>query len=137
MPIGKNAIKRVENNGYSKVKTSAPDMENSHVIAAPDKQVVEKLVAPVEKVTAAKTAAKKATATKPAAKTAAKASAKPAAKAFAKETAKTPVKTTKKATSSSSSVKKPTVQKTANKPAQKKDGFARVELGGSMPYYLL
>ena len=29
MPIGKNAIKRVENNGYSKVKTSAPDMENS------------------------------------------------------------------------------------------------------------
>ena len=33
MPIGKNAIKRVENNGYSKVKTSAPDMENSNVIA--------------------------------------------------------------------------------------------------------
>ena len=29
MPIGKNAIKRVENNGYSKVKTTAPDMENS------------------------------------------------------------------------------------------------------------
>ena len=32
MPIGKNAIKRVENNGYSKVATSAPDMENSKVI---------------------------------------------------------------------------------------------------------
>ena len=29
MPIGKNAIKRVVNNGYSAVKTSAPDMENS------------------------------------------------------------------------------------------------------------
>ena len=29
MPIGKNAIKRVENNGYSKVKSEAPDMENS------------------------------------------------------------------------------------------------------------
>ena len=28
MPIGKNAIKRVTNNGYSNVKTSAPDMEN-------------------------------------------------------------------------------------------------------------
>ena len=40
MPIGKNAIKRVENNGYSKVKTSAPDMENSNVIAKPDDQVV-------------------------------------------------------------------------------------------------
>ena len=29
MPIGKNAIKRVLNNGYSNVKTEAPDMENS------------------------------------------------------------------------------------------------------------
>ena len=137
MPIGKNAIKRVENNGYSKVKTSAPDMENSHVIAAPDKQVVEKLVAPVEKATAAKTAAKKATATKPAAKTAAKSSAKPAAKAPAKETTKTPVKATKKGSAGSSSVKKTTAQKTTTKPVEKKNGFARVELGSSMPYYLL
>ncbi len=73
MPIGKNAIKRVENNGYSNVKTSAPDMENSSVIAKPDEQVVEKMIAPVEKATAAKTAAKnpaakKAPAKKPAAK---------------------------------------------------------------------
>lgn len=29
MPIGKNAIQRVANNGYSNVKTTAPDMENS------------------------------------------------------------------------------------------------------------
>lgn len=137
MPIGKNAVKRVENNGYSKVQSTAPDMENSHVIAAPDKQVVEKLVAPVEKATAAKTAAKKATATKPAAKTAAKSSAKPAAKAPAKETAKTPVKATKKSATGSSSVKKTTVQKTVTKPVEKKNGFARVELGSSMPYYLL
>ena len=49
MPIGKNAIRRVENNGYSKVQSSAPDMENSHVIANPDPQVVEKMVTPVEK----------------------------------------------------------------------------------------
>lgn len=48
MPIGKNAIKRVENNGYSKVETSAPDMENSHVIALPDPQVTETLIAPIE-----------------------------------------------------------------------------------------
>ena len=64
MPIGKNAIKRVENNGYSKVKTSAPDMENSNVIANPDPQTIEKMVAPVEKAAkkpaAKKTAAKKA-----------------------------------------------------------------------------
>ena len=71
MPIGKNAIKRVENNGYSKVKTSAPDMENSNVIANPDPQTIEKMVAPVEK------AAKKSAAKKPAKKPAAK---KPAAK---------------------------------------------------------
>ena len=32
MSIGKNALKRVENNGYSKVKSSAPDMENSEVV---------------------------------------------------------------------------------------------------------
>ncbi len=56
MPIGKNAIKRVENNGYSKVKSTAPDMENSNVIANLDPQVAEKLVAPVEKATAAKAA---------------------------------------------------------------------------------
>lgn len=31
MPIGKNAIKRVNNNGYSSVVTSAPDMENSEI----------------------------------------------------------------------------------------------------------
>ena len=80
MPIGKNAIKRVENNGYSKVKTSAPDMENSHVIAKPDEQVVEKMIAPVEKKTAAKAPAKKPAAKKtPAKKPAVKAA--PASKA--------------------------------------------------------
>ena len=65
MPIGKNAINRVKNNGYSKVETSAPDMENS-VIANPDSQVVEKMVKPVEEKTAAKKApAKKTTAKRP------------------------------------------------------------------------
>ncbi len=82
MPIGKNAIKRVENNGYSNVKTEAPDMENSHVIANPDKQVVETLIAPVEKAAEKKTAAKKAPAKKPATK---KAVAKPAAKSAQSE----------------------------------------------------
>ena len=57
MPIGKNAIKRVENNGYSKVETSAPDMEHS-VIAKPDPQVEEKLVKPVAEKCAKKTAKK-------------------------------------------------------------------------------
>ena len=106
MPIGKNAIKRVENNGYSKVKTTAPDMENSHVIAAPDPQVTEKLVAPVEKATGEKAVKKAAPATK-------------------------------KTSTGKSSAKKPVAKKGVNKPVETKGGFARVELGGAMPYYLL
>jgi hypothetical protein len=50
------------------VQTSAPDMENSNVIANPDPQVIEKMVAPVEKAVkksvAKKVPAKKAVATK-------------------------------------------------------------------------
>ena len=41
MPIGKNAIKRVTNNGYSNVNTSAPDMENS-VVAEEKKETPKK-----------------------------------------------------------------------------------------------
>ena len=44
MPIGKNAIKRVINNGYSGVKTGAPDMENS-TIEEPKKSESKKTVA--------------------------------------------------------------------------------------------
>ena len=64
MPIGKNAIKRVTNNGYSSVQSSAPDMENSNVIANPSEEVMEKIVKPIEK----KTATKKTTTKKPTAK---------------------------------------------------------------------
>ena len=69
MPIGKNAIKRVENNGYSKVKSTAPDMENSEVVVTvePAPAVVEPVPAPV-KSAEKKPAAKKPTAKKPAAK---------------------------------------------------------------------
>ena len=69
MPIGKNAIKRVENNGYSKVKSTAPDMENSEVVVAvePAPAVVEPVPAPV-KSAEKKPAAKKPAAKKPAAK---------------------------------------------------------------------
>ncbi len=59
MPIGKNAIKRVENNGYSKVKTDAPDMENSTVVAekkAPAKKAPAKVAKPAEKKAPAKAA---------------------------------------------------------------------------------
>lgn len=111
MPIGKNAINRVKNNGYSNVESKAPDMENS-VIANPDPQVVEKMVKPVEEKTVKKTPAKK-TASKKA----------PAKKAEA-PTAETPAKKTP--------AKKPAVKK-----APANDGFKRVEVGNEMPYYLL
>ena len=61
MSIGKSALKRVENSGYSKVKTEAPDMLNSHVIAAPAEEVTEKLIAPIEAKKATKNTEKKAT----------------------------------------------------------------------------
>lgn len=96
MPVGKNSIKRAVNNGYSKVETSAPDMENSEVLVQEVK--VEEPKAPVAK----KPASKKACATKKAA-----------------------------------SAKAPAVKKTSAAKAPKKDGFARVEVGGEMPYYLL
>ena len=70
MPIGKNSIKRVTNNGYSKVATKAPDMENSTVIANPAPEVVEVMIPSSEKIAPKKPAAKPAT-KKPAIKKAA------------------------------------------------------------------
>ena len=64
MSIGKSALKRVENSGYSKVKTEAPDMLNSHVIAAPAEEVTEKLIAPIEEKKTAKNTTKKASVSK-------------------------------------------------------------------------
>ena len=116
MPIGKNAIKRVKNNGYSNVETSAPDMEHS-VIASPDPQVEEKILKPIEEKTAKKSTAKKPA--KKAASPAKKVEEKPAVEPD-KKPAKAPAK-----------------KKTAAKKPAKKEGFDRVELGDSMPYYLL
>jgi hypothetical protein len=65
MPIGKNAIKRVSNSGYSNVQTSAPDMENSTTAkveepkAEAPKVEAPKVEAPVK--TAPKKTAKKTT----------------------------------------------------------------------------
>ena len=48
MPIGKNSIKRVANNGYSSVKSEAPDMENSSVIPNTSPEVMEMVSAMAE-----------------------------------------------------------------------------------------
>lgn len=76
MPIGKNSIKRVANNGYSRVASAAPDMENSTVIANPSPEVVEVMIPSSEKISPKKNAAKK-----PAAKKTAKNVEKPGQKA--------------------------------------------------------
>ena len=51
MPIGKNSIKRVASNGYSAVKSQAPDMENSTVLTAPasEEKVKKQTVTPPAK----------------------------------------------------------------------------------------
>ena len=92
MPIGKNSLKRVTNNGYSAVKTAAPDMENSTVVAEPTPVAVTKPATPkAEKKPATKTTAKKPTtaAKKPTAKAEVKTATKKAtAKAETKPAAK-------------------------------------------------
>ena len=133
MPIGKSSINRVTNNGYSNVKTKAPDMENSTVIANPSPQVVEKLLP--------KTEAKKETAAKkPAAKTgAAKTGAAKTTTAKATATAKKP--TAAKPTAAKPAAKKPAQTKPAA-PAVKKEeveikGASYVNVGRSLPTHLL
>lgn len=64
MPVGKNSIKRVTNNGYSKVATKAPDMENSTVIANPAPEVIDVMIPSSENIAPKKPAAKKPAATK-------------------------------------------------------------------------
>ena len=121
MPIGKNSIKRVANNGYSNVKTNAPDMENSTVIANPSPEVVEKML---PKATAQKPAAKKTAATsKPKTETTAK---KPSANS------------TKKTKAKSSAVKKEAIdpaKKTVEKQVSEEKSF--VNIGREMPIHLL
>ena len=90
MPIGKNSLKRVTNNGYSSVKTSAPDMENSEIVSevktttpkttAPAKSAPKKPASTAKKTESAKPAEKKPE-NKPAAK-------KPPAKSTAKSAPK-------------------------------------------------
>ena len=67
MSIGKSSIQRAANNGYSNVKTSAPDMENS-VVVEEKAPVVE---TPVVEAPVVEKAPAKAPAKKPAAKKAA------------------------------------------------------------------
>ncbi len=128
MPIGKNAIKRVSNNGYSKVASAAPDMENSTVEVekkADAKKAEVKKAAPVSNKTATKKAAPKkdcAVKAKDTVKVEKKAPVKPA---------KTPTKTAKK------KVNTAPVLKNEAKEASRTCDNGCINIGGQMPVYLL
>ena len=107
MPIGKNALKRVTNNGYSAVNASAPDMENSEILEAKTETKVEPQV---EKKAEPKAEVKKSAAKKPTAK---------------KPTAKKEEKAEKK------------VEEVKTEEVAHPDGFIKVSLGMDMPAYLL
>ena len=136
MPIGKNAIKRISNNGYSNVTTSAPDMENSVVNEekeiAPKKQETAKKTAPVSKISpkasAKKTPSANASTKAPTKKASPKAAPKSAPKATSApkksmevEPTLSPVNTAKKVTG-----------KTENK----RDNGC-IHIGGELPIHLL
>ena len=114
MPIGKNALKRVSNNGYSKVNTSAPDMEHSEIAEPQD---AKKVLEPI-KAESKKTAPKK--------------------NSTPKEK-KPPVKkpTVEKATSKKAEPKtEPKVEPEVDANSHP-DGFVRYGLGENLPTYLL
>ena len=120
MPIGKNALKRVENNGYSKVASNAPDMENSVVV---ETEVPAKVAKP-----ATKSKAKKTVESVPAPKKTTKTNTSTATKK-AEEVVGTPAKAVEK---------KPAAPKApkARKKAAKQPASA-VAVGSDLPYYLL
>ena len=133
MPIGKNAIKRVTNNGYSNVKASAPDMENSVVVSDKSELVKEKLTPPTA-------APIKATQPKAARKVQPKAEAQAKPKATKKASAGKSAPTPKKSMETEpelSPVK--TAEKVIKKAAQapKRQGEGYINLGGELPDYLL
>ena len=114
MPIGKNSIKRVTNNGYSKVASTAPDMENS-VIEEKKTQEPKDTKPSTEKTVAKTGATKKAPVRKP---TSQKATSKP----------------TEKKTAPVSNKKTPAQAKPEKKEADKP---SYVNLGRELPTYLL
>lgn len=153
MPIGKNAIKRVENNGYSNVETSAPDMENS-VVAVPA-ELSEPEPIPAEIHTPAKPKRKRRTKAEIEAEKAAESAPVPVetqapvkpgrgrrSKAVKEEKTQNNVKVTKKTVKEPKEISLAEGRKNARKTRvsvakAQKNGFERVELGEEMPYWLL
>ena len=126
MPIGKNALKRVSNNGYSNVTATAPDMENSVIVE------------PIAQKTEEKPAAKKVS--KPAAKkTEAKKTETKAVSAKAQPKKNTAPKSEKpkaeKPEIEAVKIEKPEISESTE--TSHPDGFVKVSCGMDMPAYLL
>ena len=132
MPIGKNALKRVTNNGYSKVSVSAPDMENSTVEAVAEEK--KKAAPKSEKNPAPKAPVAKAEKNPAPKAPVAKAEKKPAPKAPVAKAEKKPAPKKKPATPKAPIEKKP--QKAEEK-ITRPDGFIRFGLGADLPVHLL
>ena len=121
MPLGKDSIKRVRNNGYSQVTSSAPDMENSTIVE-------EALSVPVVAVDDAPRAEEPKKAPKK------KAEPKRKTKAEPKRTSKKRTKKQENPTPVSNNI--PTPVEVAETVATR-EGEGYVNLGGQMPVHLL
>ena len=144
MPIGKNAIKRVANNGYSNVKTTAPDMENS-VIEESVKSATKKAPAknPVPKAVTSKNKSVSSSRLNPAPKAAIMidvAQKKPSLKKIVEKAEikeeKMPDPTPKKSMETEPELAPLSTLEKVSK-ASERDGDGYTNLGGTLPYYLL
>ncbi len=133
MPIGKNAISRIANNGYSNVKTSAPDMENSEI--ATEKEKIEEIkVETPKKEAEKKTAPKKTSSTK--ANTTKKSTQKADTKAEPKSAPKKSMET-EPSFSPVNTAEKIIDKKEESQEDNERQGDGYVNLGGKMPIHLL
>ncbi len=149
MPIGKSAIKRITNNGYSHVESKAPDMENSTVAEMPLVPVKHKRETPAPKKS---TKAKAQTVASPKHSTTQKEEQTPVKRSPGRprknpvevaDTQKMPVKkpSAKKKNKDTVTVTltPPTAENqqiTESAPTER-DGFCYVNLGGELPVHLL
>ncbi len=138
MPLGKDSIKRVRNNGYSRVTTSAPDMENSSIVEPIDLSVVVVDVSDVEaeqKATEPATKKKTAPKKKADAPTGQKKTTTPKKKSEPKPAPKKRTKSIKKPTPVSNT-DIPTPTEVAETVAMR-SGEGYINIGGELPIYLL
>ena len=144
MPIGKNSIKRVANNGYANLESSAPDMENSTVVASSAPELLAALTADApfdskkEKTPAnapQKTGAPKKAAGRPKRQSAKTAAAAPAKKVGRpkKQQETAPAETPKK---KAGRPRKTSAAKSAA-PTSGKKSFVQVHIGETLPTHLL